>query len=365
MAEPITILFLADTHLGFDLPVRPRIERRRRGDDFFANYRLLLNLALEKRVDLVVHGGDVFFRSRVPPSIVDRTLQPLLEVAGAGIPIYLVPGNHERSRLPGHLWWSHPNLHIFDRPKTFVQEVGDVSIALSGFPFARRVKDNFLELLEQTRYREVQADVHYLCLHQTFEGASVGPSDFTFRTSPDNIPPLAVPHRFSAVLSGHIHRAQQLNRSLDGQPLRVPVIYPGSIERTAFAERFEEKFYVFIKLVHGPKGLSQTIEFHQLPSRPMVRIEIPTRDQTLAEVQASVRARLGKLDPHAVARIQFTGPDAEAIRGSFTAADLRALAPESMNVSFRGEGGYARQKNRSSHGAMGRDSAALPEKTQS
>ncbi len=27
---PIRILFLADTHLGFDLPQRPRIDRRRR-----------------------------------------------------------------------------------------------------------------------------------------------------------------------------------------------------------------------------------------------------------------------------------------------------------------------------------------------
>ena len=34
----IRILFLADTHLGFDLAFRPRIERRRRGPEFFANF---------------------------------------------------------------------------------------------------------------------------------------------------------------------------------------------------------------------------------------------------------------------------------------------------------------------------------------
>ena len=33
----IRILLIADTHLGFDLPFRPRIKRRRRGLDFFAN----------------------------------------------------------------------------------------------------------------------------------------------------------------------------------------------------------------------------------------------------------------------------------------------------------------------------------------
>ena len=54
------ILFLSDTHLGFDLPVRPRVERPRRGLDFFANFRLALAPAFEGKVDLVVHGGDLF-----------------------------------------------------------------------------------------------------------------------------------------------------------------------------------------------------------------------------------------------------------------------------------------------------------------
>jgi len=33
--KTIKILFLAYIHLGFDLPLRPGIQRRRRGDDFF------------------------------------------------------------------------------------------------------------------------------------------------------------------------------------------------------------------------------------------------------------------------------------------------------------------------------------------
>ena len=34
----IRVLFVSDTHLGFDLPRRPRVTRRRRGPDFFANF---------------------------------------------------------------------------------------------------------------------------------------------------------------------------------------------------------------------------------------------------------------------------------------------------------------------------------------
>lgn len=35
----IQIVLLADTHLGLDLPVKPRVERRRRGWDLLDNYQ--------------------------------------------------------------------------------------------------------------------------------------------------------------------------------------------------------------------------------------------------------------------------------------------------------------------------------------
>ena len=116
----IRILFLADTHLGFDLPARPRVERRRRGPDFFANTERALAPALRGEVDFVVHGGDLLYRSRVPPQLVDAAFAPLKRVADAGVPVLLVPGNHERSHIPHALLSLHPRIHIFDRPRTFV-----------------------------------------------------------------------------------------------------------------------------------------------------------------------------------------------------------------------------------------------------
>ena len=62
----IRILLIADTHLGFDLPFRPRIKRRRRGPDFFANFERALKPAISGEVDAIVHGGDVLYRSKVP-----------------------------------------------------------------------------------------------------------------------------------------------------------------------------------------------------------------------------------------------------------------------------------------------------------
>jgi hypothetical protein len=50
----IRILFLADTHLGFDLPFRPRIQRRRRGPEFFANFKRALLM-----IQLNLHPQDM------------------------------------------------------------------------------------------------------------------------------------------------------------------------------------------------------------------------------------------------------------------------------------------------------------------
>ncbi len=77
----VRVLFLADTHLGFDLAFRPRIERRRRGPEFFANFQRALQPALDGRVDCVVHGGDLLFRSRVPARLVSMAFEPLKQVA--------------------------------------------------------------------------------------------------------------------------------------------------------------------------------------------------------------------------------------------------------------------------------------------
>lgn len=334
MTRAIKILFLADTHLGYDQPLRPRVERRRRGEDFFANYQRVLAAARQEGVDLVLHGGDFFFRSQVPPAILERAYQPLLRVANAGIPVLIVPGNHERSRLPGHLWLAHQNISIFDQPRTFTFKIGGLAVAFSGFPFARQVKERFQGLLQASGFREQGADLHFLCLHQAFEGAQVGPVDFTFRSDPEVIPGEWVPEVFSAVLSGHIHRGQQLTRTLDGRGLAVPIIYPGSTERTSFAERFEEKYYTVITASPGPERSLLSVAYRQLPTRPMVKLEIPVEDRDLEGVKLLIKDRLALLNPEAVVRVDLAGRSRPGSLEGLTAPGLRALAPASMNISL-------------------------------
>lgn len=334
----VRILFLADTHLGFDLPVRPRVARRRRGHDFFTNFERALDAAASRRVDLLVHGGDLFFRSRVPATVVHRAFMLLKRVAQAGIPVYLVPGNHERSRIPYSMLALHPGIHVFDRPRTFVARVNGITIALAGFPYWRkRVRREFSGLLQETGWRDAGAHISLLCVHHCFEGATVGPGNFVFRFADDVVRAADVPEGLAAVLSGHIHRHQVLTTDLGGRSLPAPVLYPGSVERTSFAEKDEPKGYLILEVRPGIDrgGVLEGWEFCRLPVRPMVMRDLQARAVGAATLESRIRDVVERVPADAVLRLRVHGVLDERARATLTAANLRSLAPPSMNVDVR------------------------------
>lgn len=332
----LRIVFFADTHLGFDFPIKPRIERRRRGPDFFDNFRRVLDYARQTRSDFVLHGGDLFFRARIPQLIVDMVYSDIFEFAGLGIPLLIVPGNHERSILPASLFLEHPNIHIFDQPKTFSFEINGSRLAFSGFPCRRKdVQLHFPNLLEDSGWFQHGNACQLLCLHQTIEGARVGPSGYTFRRGADVIPRSDLPEEAVAVLSGHIHRQQVLaSKSLNGKTT-PSVIYPGSIERTSFAERDERKGFYDISIVEVEKGTwrIERLDFLGLPARQMIDITLikTLRPEGVAEF---IKEESAQLDPHSIVRLRCepdTSPDTKQV---ITSSFLREILPETMNYQF-------------------------------
>lgn len=332
----IRILFLADTHLGYDLPFNPRVKRRRRGPDFFDNYHQALQSAMRGEVDLVVHGGDLFFRARVSERLIEMVMSPLVSIAEQGIPVYLVPGNHERSRIPLRLWGTHKDLNIFNVPKTFLYQHGDITLALSGFPFTRDIRDRFRDLVDMTGTRQINADIHLLCIHQAVEGAVVGVQNYTFRGGRDVVRGLDIPEGITAVLSGHIHRAQILTKDLQGQNLPAPVVFPGSIERTSFVERDEAKGFMILELdrVNSDQLVESGIKIIKLPTRPMVNLEIDVNGVGGERVLDLVRQQLAELDPDSVVRIKVVGAITAQVESALKAAELRRISPQTMNVAL-------------------------------
>jgi len=332
----IKVLLLADTHLGFDLPSRPRVEKRRRGPDFFANTRLALEPALRGDVDLVVHGGDLLYRSKVPAGLVLQALEPLLEVADNGVPVVLVPGNHERSALPYPMLASHANLHILDRPKTVVLEINGGRLVVGGFPCEREnIQDRFSALVAECGVLDAGADLRLLCLHQTVEGSRV--KGYTFRSGADIVRGRDIPAGLAAVLCGHIHRSQVLTRDLMGRELAAPVLYPGSVERTSLAERDEPKGYLILEFEADSErgGRLERREFCELPARPMFALTVEATDLGPEALENRIRDELGQLPIEAVVDLRIEGELSPASGEVIRAAGLRRLHPETMTVALR------------------------------
>lgn len=351
VGDVIRILLLADTHLGFDLPVQPRVQRRRRGHDFLANYATALEPALAGEVDLVVHGGDVFNRSRPPTSVAWQAFEPLARVADQGVPVFVVPGNHERGRIPHLRFAQHPGIHVFDRARTFVADVRGVRVAMAGFPSERdNVRARFAGLVERTGWHEVPASVRLLCLHQCVEGATVGPAGYTFTTAADVIRGGDVPPGIAAVLSGHIHRHQVLTTDLRGRPLAAPVLYPGSIERTSIAEADEAKGYMIVEVACDNLDVRVDWQFRKLPARPLVRHDVQLDGMDDGQVEATVRSLVACAPADAVLTIRITGAMTARVARVLSAANLRALAPATMNLELRmaSRGGAEPRPNRTS-----------------
>jgi DNA repair exonuclease SbcCD nuclease subunit len=331
-AQTLRVLFVSDTHLGFDLPSRPRVERRRRGPDFFACFERALEPARRGEVDVVVHGGDLLYRSRVPASLVAQALQPLLRVAEVGVPVLLVPGNHERSVIPRPILAMHEHLHVFDDAATIVIERNGLRVAFAAFPYARAVRQAFPVLLAATGYRDARADARVLCIHQCVEGAVCGPPPgFTFREGDDVVRARDLPADVAVVLCGHVHRHQVVRHDLLGRPPSAPVVYAGSVERTSFAERDETKGFVVATIgAGGSGGRLLACEFRPLPARPM-RVHEVSGATTVQGLEREIRAVIADSPSDVV--LQLRMPEALAWAEPLRADRLRALAPRTANVT--------------------------------
>ena len=317
------ILFFADTHLGYDYPIHPRIQRRRRGFDFFENYHQILQTAMDEKVDAIIHGGDLFFRSKIPAPIIEKAYEPLLPVLESGIQVFVVPGNHERSRLPASPLFHHPNFHNFDRPRLFRLERHGIKLALGGFPNIRNhVNPSFEEVLASIDFKTDPEYKNILCMHQSVEGAVVGVQNYRFPRGDDVIGRHQFPEHLDLILSGHIHR-QQVLRSSHG----TPIIYPGSIERTSFAERMEPKGYTCIELPDD--GTSW--EFRPLKARPMREIKLPENLQDHGGLIEFIRKSGTAEDSQSILRIRCSNEKQIAL---LKVAELRAILPETMNVDL-------------------------------
>lgn len=330
----IKIIFLSDTHLGQDYPVR-QTTKPKRGQDFFDNFQKVLDHAHSQQADLVLHGGDLFFRAKIPEIIVNKVYKMLYDFSKTGIPFVVVPGNHERSRFPRSPLLNQPGIYLLNYPRKFSFMIKGVNISVSGFPYHYDcIRDNFTTIIEEIEQEKDQADIRFLITHHAVEGCTCGPGIFTFRHGEDVIQLKDIPLMYDAILCGHIHREQVLFKKQGKR--EIPVIYCGSTEKTSFAELYETKGFYEMEVDEVEKKI-KTYRFIELPSRPQYDLEINTPFQTVEEIEYYISEKLFGIEVGTLVRIRIKN---EKTREIIKPGNIEKKFAGKYFIQFRGLNTY-------------------------
>jgi exonuclease SbcD len=328
----LKFIHTADTHLGFEITKIAQsdpVGRQNRADSIFENFVSIVEHAIEMGADLFIHSGDLFNKYYIPREVLDELVRPFTDLVRAGIPVLLIPGNHERSEFPFDLFHGAKNVFVFDRPKSLSLTLDGYSVGIAGFPFLREdSRRTFLKALEETEYEGLRSDFNILVTHQAFDQATVGPVDFTFREGrPDTVSRQTVPLDFEYIAAGHIHRYQILSHPLNPA---LPFVYPGSTQRISFAEMNEEKGFVEAEV------LNNRIEtrFMPLPVYDMEIVEIGAAGLSTTDLEEAIEAQFWRFDEDLVIRFNLTGGKRLSDYPDLDYQRLRAKMPPILECQF-------------------------------
>jgi hypothetical protein len=110
MSKPITFIHTADWHIR-----DTQYGRRFRGDDFANAIRRAVQIAIDRKVDFIVNGGDTFHVKGPSGNMMNLLFEVHVMLKRAGIPMYTVTGNHDNTE-PSYLGFPGYEEKIADLP---------------------------------------------------------------------------------------------------------------------------------------------------------------------------------------------------------------------------------------------------------
>ncbi len=276
------LLHFADAHIDMANYGRldPQTRLPLRVLDFLRSLDEIVQAAIAEKVDAVLFAGDAYKDRNPSPTYQREWGKRIVRLAQAGIPVFLLVGNHDTSPAQGRAHALHefstlavPGVHVLDKPQFLGPADTGLPLQIIALPWLGQAamvaaldlqdlpRAQVLEQLEDRLTELVQAFIAQadptlplvLMAHASVQGAVYGGErmvmlgrDLTLSGS------LVKDPRLDYVALGHIHKPQNLTADEKRSPADPPpVVYPGSIERVDFGEADEEKFYVLAEVETG------------------------------------------------------------------------------------------------------------------
>jgi exonuclease SbcD len=353
----IKMLHLADLHIGMEnygrLDAATGLHTRLL--DYLDRLDEALALALDENVDIVLIAGDVY-KNRTPnPTHQREFARRIHRLQSAGIPIFILTGNHDISASAGK---AHSveifdalgveGVTIADRPRRHMITTKSGPLQIIALPWVTRHSLLTRDDMRSASFGEIEAELRrrldrfvydaaaqldpdiptVLAFHGTVDGAVYG-AERAITLGQDLVlsrTTLAQPG-VDYVALGHIHKHQVLGQ----QP---PMVYPGSIDRIDFGEREEDKGVVIVELAKGDTRW----RFHKLAARPFVSIELDLRDSSdpLGRIETAIKRQnlqeaIVRLEAK-VSREQLAQLDESAVRALIEAAGAFVVAAIALSA---------------------------------
>jgi len=268
------IIHFSDTHLGYQAFDRVTAEGvNAREQDVYDAFEYTTNRILTIKPDAVIHSGDFFHRPSPSNRALTFGLEQLRRVCDAGIPFFVIAGNHETPKTV----YTSPILRAFRSLQCVHPFFGEKwendvlgPVAIHGIPHI-----NDLRLLQQelTRLEPIPGKFNILLLHTSLGkrflmeeyGEQIFPKEFEAKLA-----------GFQYLALGHWHNFQQIN-------LHPNAWYCGALERLSDTEIGSEKGFIHLNI--APDGSCST-EFEPVPARPWLKLELQNcQEKTVADLQ--------------------------------------------------------------------------------
>lgn len=276
--------------------------RSLRTTDFLHALNKVAAGAIGEKVDCVLFAGDAYDTENPDNWYRDRFQTVIGKIADAGIPVVMIPGNHDRNKIDTHnsalsAFASMQRKNVFVPHEPTLLTPNDLGANLYIIAVPWKIRKNIRTEKPMTNAdvrKETAAEIDamiseaqqkmgaakapvILLTHGEVEGAVYngrrivngleGEMSFTMDTVADK--------RLTYTALGHLHKFQNLNNNL--QP---PVVYSGSIERIDMSEAKDDKGYLIVNI--DDAALTAAVEFRSVKPRKMFDIKAaPKSDEDI------------------------------------------------------------------------------------
>ena len=325
------IVHFADVHIGVENfgKTDPDTGLSTRLGDFLKSFDEAVDYAIDANADLVLCCGDAY-KSRDPSQTHQREFaHRLVRLSSAGIPTFLVVGNHDIPAVFGRATALEifqtlevPNVYVGDRLTTYRVPTASGEVQIVAVPWPRRsgllarrdtrglTPDQVNEAIQEMMSRLIRAQVSaldpavpsLLAGHVTVSGATVG-SEQSMMLGRDPVllkSDVALP-QLDYVALGHIHRHQVLNET-------PHVVYSGSLERVDFGEEGDDKGLCVFELdpQRGVGDRLRSFEFRRVDARRFVTVDVEIRSGDADPTRTVIDAISARDVTDAIVRVRIT-----------------------------------------------------------